>query len=181
MCVCVCVCVSSVNFKTGAHRRFPQRLRHLATLRVAFSRLAESCGKNIILPIVISRTCNFSCKNKLSTFPIQIILCISKINSTLYLIKIKLLQELVYRFNYVNPPKQLQTISELHFLFHAYYMASLIRKTQYMWTAHASRKLSICGCKFVPEMDCKYLPTPPNLTKQWSIISRLFATSVTCQ
>jgi len=39
------------------------------------------------------------------TFPIPIILSISKNNSTLYLIKMKLLQELVDRFSSVNHPK----------------------------------------------------------------------------
>ena len=56
----------------------------------------------------------------MSTFPIQIILFISKNNSTSYLIKMKLLPELIDRFIYVNPENvNLQTISELHFLFHA--------------------------------------------------------------
>jgi len=43
----------------------------------------------------------FSGKNKLSTFPIQIILSISKNNSMLYLIQ----KEPVDRFSSVNPPK----------------------------------------------------------------------------
>ena len=47
----------------------------------------------------------FQYKNKLSTFPIQINLSISKNNSTLYLIKMKLLQQLVDRFSSVNPSK----------------------------------------------------------------------------
>ena len=42
---------------------------------------------------LFSVTCNFSGKNKLSTFPTQIILSVSKNNSTLYLTKMKLLQE----------------------------------------------------------------------------------------
>jgi len=50
--------------------------------------------------------CNFSGKTKLSTFPIQIILSISKNNSILYLIKIKLVQELVDRCSSVNPSKR---------------------------------------------------------------------------
>jgi len=57
----------------------------------------------------------------LSSFPIQITLSISTINSTLYLIKIKLLPEIVDRFSFVNPQNvNLQTISELHFQLHGF-------------------------------------------------------------
>ena len=63
---------------------------------------------NFQLEDLFSITCNFSGQNKLSTVPIQIILSNNKNYSTLYLIKMKL----VDRFS-------LQTISELHFLFHS--------------------------------------------------------------
>jgi len=69
-------------------------------------------------------------KNKLLTFSIQIILSISKNNSTLYLIKIKLLQDLVL---WIPQNINLQTISELHFLFHT--------TTWLHWPANHSR----CG------------------------------------
>ena len=47
----------------------------------------------------------------------------------LYLIKMKLLQEIVDRLSSVNPPKRKFTNMQLDFFFHAImYMASLTRK-----------------------------------------------------